>query len=42
MPRTKEQCEEMRKATRDKIQLAAMRLFVQKGFGATGVHKFPI
>lgn len=39
MPRSKEQCEEMRKATRDKIQLAAMRLFVQKGFGATGVHE---
>lgn len=39
MPRTKEQCEEMRKATRDKIQLAAMRLFVQKGFGSTNVHE---
>ena len=39
MPRSKEQCEEMRKATRDKIQLAAMRLFVQKGFGSTSVHE---
>lgn len=39
MPRTKEQFEEMRKATRDKIQLAAMRLFVQKGFGSTSVHE---
>lgn len=39
MPRTKEQFEKMRKATRDKIQLAAMRLFVQKGFGSTSVHE---
>ena len=39
MPRTKEQCEEMRKATRDKIKLAAMRLFVQKGYGSTSVHE---
>lgn len=39
MPRTKEQFEKMRKATRDKIQLAAMRLFVQKGYGSTSVHE---
>lgn len=39
MPRTKEQFEEMRKATRDKIQLAAMKLFVQKGFGSTNVQE---
>ena len=39
MPRTKEQFENMRKATRDKIQLAAMKLFVQKGFGSTCVHE---
>jgi len=39
MPRTKEQFEEMRKATRDKIQSAAMKLFVQKGFGSTNVQE---
>ncbi|WFA09234.1 TetR/AcrR family transcriptional regulator [Tissierella sp. Yu-01] len=39
MPRTKEQFEEMRKATRDKIQFAAMQLFVQKGFGSTNVQE---
>lgn len=38
MPRTKEQFEEMRKATRDKIQSAAIQLFVQKGFGSTNVQ----
>lgn len=38
MPRTKEQFEKMRKATRDKIQSAAMKLFVQKGFGSTNVQ----
>jgi AcrR family transcriptional regulator len=39
MPRTKEQFEEMRKTTRDKIQSAAMKLFVQKGFGSTNVQE---
>lgn len=39
MPRTKEQFEEMRKATKDKIQSAAMKLFVQKGFGSTNVQE---
>lgn len=39
MPRTKEQFEEMRKATRDKIQSAAMKLFVKKGFGSTNVQE---
>lgn len=39
MPRTKEQFEEMRKATRNKIQSAAMKLFVQKGFGSTNVQE---
>ncbi|MDV4151332.1 TetR/AcrR family transcriptional regulator [Clostridium sp. AL.422] len=38
MPRTKEQFEEMRKVTRDKIQSAAMQIFVQKGFGSTNVQ----
>jgi TetR/AcrR family acrAB operon transcriptional repressor len=38
MPRTKEQFEEMRNATREKIQEAAMQLFVQKGFGSTNVQ----
>ncbi|MDF2713279.1 MAG: TetR/AcrR family transcriptional regulator [Paenibacillus sp.] len=39
MPRTKEQFEEMRNATKEKIQSAAMRLFVQKGFGSTNVQE---
>lgn len=39
MPRTKEQFEEMRNRTRDKIQLAAMQLFVQKGYGSTNVQE---
>ncbi len=39
MPRTKEQFAEMRNATKDKIQSAAMQLFVQKGFGATNVQE---
>lgn len=39
MPRTKEQFEKMRKATRDKIQSAAMQLFIQKGFGSTNVQE---
>ncbi|MEC0258914.1 TetR/AcrR family transcriptional regulator [Paenibacillus lautus] len=38
MPRTKEQYEEMRNATKQKIQSAGMRLFVQKGFGSTNVQ----
>ncbi|OZB95345.1 TetR/AcrR family transcriptional regulator [Paenibacillus sp. XY044] len=38
MPRTKEQYEEMRKATREKIHSAAMRLFVHQGFGSTNVQ----
>ena len=38
MPRTKEQFEEMRNATKDKIQSAAMQLFVRKGFGSTNVQ----
>ncbi|MHA2856203.1 TetR/AcrR family transcriptional regulator [Paenibacillus lautus] len=38
MPRTKEQYEKMRNATRQKIQSAGMRLFVQKGFGSTNVQ----
>ena len=38
MQRTKEQYEEMRNATRQKIQSAGMRLFVQKGFGSTNVQ----
>jgi len=38
LPRTKEQYEEMRNATRQKIQSAGMRLFVQKGFGSTNVQ----
>jgi AcrR family transcriptional regulator len=39
MPRTKEQFEAMRKVTRDKIQSAAMKIFVQKGFGSTNVQE---
>src|SRR5699024_8072387 len=39
LPRTKEQFEEMRNKTRDKIQLAAMQLFVQKGYGSTSVQE---
>lgn len=38
MPRTKEQFEEMRNATRDKIQSAAMHLFARKGLVATNVQ----
>ncbi|MED1918190.1 TetR/AcrR family transcriptional regulator [Bacillus thuringiensis] len=38
MPRTKEQYEQMRNATKQKIQSAAMQLFVQKGFGSTNVQ----
>ncbi|MFF2888541.1 TetR/AcrR family transcriptional regulator [Paenibacillus sp. NPDC057967] len=39
MPRTKEQYEEMRNATRAKIQSAAMQLFAQQGFGMTNVQE---
>jgi len=39
LPRTKEQFEEMRNKTREKIQLAAMQLFVQKGYGSTNVQE---
>jgi AcrR family transcriptional regulator len=38
MPRTKQQNEQIRNATREKIQSAAMQLFVQKGFGSTNVQ----
>ena len=38
MPRTKEQYEEMRNATRDKIRSAAMQLFVHQGYGSTSVQ----
>ncbi|MFD1850743.1 TetR/AcrR family transcriptional regulator [Oceanobacillus bengalensis] len=37
MPRTEEQYEAMRAATRDKIHSAAIKLFAKKGFAATGV-----
>jgi len=39
MPRTKKQFEEMRNATREKIQTAAMYLFAQKGLAATNVQE---
>jgi AcrR family transcriptional regulator len=39
LPRTKEQFEEMRNATRDKIHSAAMQLFVHQGFGSTNVQE---
>lgn len=38
MPRTPEQYEAMRAATRDKIQNAAISLFTRKGFAATSVQ----
>jgi len=38
LPRTEEQFEEMRNATRDKIRSAAMQLFVHQGFGSTNVQ----
>ncbi|MGY5343938.1 TetR/AcrR family transcriptional regulator [Paenibacillus glucanolyticus] len=38
MPRTKEQFEEMRNATRAKIHAAAMQLFVHQGFGSANVQ----
>ncbi len=39
MPRTKEQFENMRRATAEKIQSAAMKLFVQRGYAATNVQE---
>ncbi|MFS0726068.1 TetR/AcrR family transcriptional regulator [Paenibacillus sp. 1P07SE] len=39
MPRTPEQYEAMRLATRTKIQTAAMRLFVRQGYGSTNVQQ---
>lgn len=39
MPRTKAQYEEMRQATRDKIQDAASYLFSKKGVAGTGVQE---
>jgi len=38
MPRTPEQYEAMRLATRTKIQTAAMQLFVRQGYGSTNVQ----
>jgi AcrR family transcriptional regulator len=38
MPRTKEQNEKIRRATKEKIQSAAMRLFARKGLASTGVQ----
>ncbi|WP_071394276.1 TetR/AcrR family transcriptional regulator [Bacillus tuaregi] len=38
MPRTKEQFESMRKATKEKILSAAIKLFAKKGFAATSVN----
>lgn len=38
MPRTKEQFEAMRNATKEKIHTAALKLFTQKGFAATSVQ----
>jgi AcrR family transcriptional regulator len=38
LPRSKEQFEEMRNATREKIHSAAMKLFVHQGFGSTNVQ----
>lgn len=39
MPQTKEQFEEIRNKTREKIQLATMQLFVQKGYISTNVQE---
>lgn len=39
MPRTKEQFDEMRQATREKIQDAASYLFARKGVAGTGVQE---
>ncbi|MGN7942327.1 TetR/AcrR family transcriptional regulator [Virgibacillus sp. 6R] len=38
MPRTKEQFEAMRLATKNKIHSSAIKLFAKKGFAATGVQ----
>jgi AcrR family transcriptional regulator len=38
LPRSKEQFEEMRNATKAKIHSAAMELFVHRGFGSTNVQ----
>lgn len=38
MPRTKEQFEELRNVTKEKIDSAAIRLFAEKGYAATGVQ----
>jgi len=38
LPRTKEQFEAMRLATKNKIHSAAIKLFAKKGFAATGVQ----
>lgn len=38
LPRTKEQYEAMRIATKEKIQAAAIKLFTQKGYAATNVQ----
>ncbi|NQD69055.1 TetR/AcrR family transcriptional regulator, partial [Bacillus haikouensis] len=38
MPRTKEQYEALRTATRNKIHSAAIKLFAKKGFAATSVQ----
>lgn len=39
MPRTKEQFEEMRTASREKIKTSATQLFAQRGFAATNVQE---
>lgn len=39
MPRTKKQFEEMRQATKERIQKAAIRLFSQKGIAGTNVQE---
>lgn len=39
MPRSKQQFEEMRNATRVKIHSAAMQLFVRQGYGSTNVQE---
>lgn len=39
MPRSKAQFEEMRNETKAKIHASAMKLFVDKGFGATNVQE---
>lgn len=39
MPRTKAQYAQLRQATKEKIQSAAMEVFVRKGFGAANVQE---